>query len=807
MRALRAPCPCVRASSSHTTPARATRTFDFGNRVSRTSTSTTRARRRWTARATSDDDASSDIVRSRARAAVERATRALESDDASGSGDEADEAEDEATTTRSMPTSGRVERRDLTREIRLIVTDVDGTLLNSRQELSARAAAALRDAAELGVPTVVATGKTRGPWARALYEELGEENRKMPGLFIQGLVVCDGRGIVLKSRTLEKAGVKDILRFAKTRDSVVVAFCGEQIVCSTRNEYTDKVLDYGEPEPLECGDLLAKSDEFEVNKLLLFGEDDAVARFRAEAETILADVCDITVAVPGMLEFLPKGASKGSAVRDLCEVMDIDLADVLAIGDGENDKEMLMYAGLGIAVGNASSVTKSVADVVMEETNDEDAVAKAVEVFVLEPRRLPDGESQAPPREDVVIDAGASGDWLNSRAEALDEARVRAEKEARSRARQKVKSAKEKVEYKKFLERQSTVEERQAAEAELEDELMSKIVAEEKFVGFIRAFTRGAQRFGESITQDSREGDEEQISDEDRTNPADVESMKRQRERLMKLQIEFEATKAALEAQKRASGNSVPSEKPTQFEEDQAARDFIRSETNKITARTSLKKAAAKAAKDAKKSNTNIVDVFASALKSVSNIDTPQRRAERDAAKSRLLALLVNADGGRDCDDDTMSRLMSQVKILEASNPTKKSARSPLMLGLWSCAFTNCPQILGTQQGLSMSALRQKNAVAFFRYNLDAATFEIDRGWPMRRLSGKMSYRDDSSVELDIPKDTGLFGAIGMSLSSEKRNYTRLTVSYIDTDLKICRGRNDTIYIFVNNDPTYRSEN
>ena len=75
--------------------------------------------------------------------------------------------------------------------IEMIVTDVDGTLLNSKQKLSVKTASALQRAARLGVRTVVATGKTRGPWARDLYSKLGRENRQMPGLFIQGLVTCD----------------------------------------------------------------------------------------------------------------------------------------------------------------------------------------------------------------------------------------------------------------------------------------------------------------------------------------------------------------------------------------------------------------------------------------------------------------------------------------------------------------------------------------------------------------------------------------------------------------------------------------
>ena len=798
-RAMSAPCP-ARALSRPRARANAVAT-----EASASSTGRIRSRRVARSRARSralagESAGESGDVRSRARAAVERANRALEAE-------EAQEREEETSGSVARGSDASAVGRDGTQEVRLIVTDVDGTLLNSRQELSERTAAALKEAAALGVPTVVATGKTRGPWARSLYEKLGEENRKMPGLFIQGLVTCDGRGTVLKSRTLGKADVKKILRFAKTRNSVVVAFCGENIVCSTRNEYTDKVLDYGEPEPVECGDLLARSDEYDVNKVLLFGDDESVKQYRVEAETILADACDITVAVPGMLEFLPKGASKGSAVRELCEAMDIDPANVMALGDGENDKEMLAYVGLGVAVGNASAATKSVADVVMMETNDDDAVAKAVEKYVIEPRK-PQEEGEATSRESIVVDAIRSGEWLTSRAEALDEARIRAEREARARAREKVQEAKSKAAYQKLLKKQSTPEERKAAEAELEDELMSKIVAEEKFVGFVRAFARGAQRIGEVVVQelDDASTDEDESSDED----DDLARIRRQRERLEKLKMEFEATKAALSAAAEKESGKLrvklpPKKIPTQEEQDEDAREFIRSETNKIMARTSLQNAADKAQRDAKKSDSDFLGMFTSALK-LGGLGK-RGSAEVDAAKARLLAMLLNVDGGRDCSSDVLSRIMNQVEVLEGLNPTKKCAKSPLMLGLWSCAFTNCPQILGTQGGLNMTALRQKNAVTFFCYDTDAGLCEIDRGWPLRRLRATVSYSsDESSLELDIPRDIGVLGALGWSPPSENRNYSSLQVTFLDGDLKICRGRNDMVYVFVQNDSTFRLE-
>lgn len=83
---------------------------------------------------------------------------------------------------------------------------------------------------------------------------------------------------------------------------------------------------------------------------------------------------------------LPLGASKGAGVEwVLRELLRVDPAHVLAMGDGENDIEMLQLAGVGVAMGNAGSRVIQVADLTVP-TNDEDGVAHAIEKLVLVPR-------------------------------------------------------------------------------------------------------------------------------------------------------------------------------------------------------------------------------------------------------------------------------------------------------------------------------------------------------------------------------------------------------------------------------------
>ena len=69
---------------------------------------------------------------------------------------------------------------------------------------------------------------------------------------------------------------------------------------------------------------------------------------------------------PYFVEFLHVNASKGNGLKQMCEYLNVDAANVLAFGDGENDKEMLEYAGIGIAMKNATTVAKEACSLILE---------------------------------------------------------------------------------------------------------------------------------------------------------------------------------------------------------------------------------------------------------------------------------------------------------------------------------------------------------------------------------------------------------------------------------------------------------
>ncbi|KAJ0090292.1 hypothetical protein Patl1_12966 [Pistacia atlantica] len=121
--------------------------------------------------------------------------------------------------------------------------------------------------------------------------------------------------------------------------------------------------------------LLAAAD---IQKVILLdtaeGVSTTIRPYWSEATRGRANVVQ---AVPDMLEIVPAGTSKGNGVRMLLDHLGISAKEIMAIGDGENDTEMLELASLGVALSNGSEKTKAVANVI-GVSNDEDGVADAI---------------------------------------------------------------------------------------------------------------------------------------------------------------------------------------------------------------------------------------------------------------------------------------------------------------------------------------------------------------------------------------------------------------------------------------------
>ncbi len=129
------------------------------------------------------------------------------------------------------------------------------------------------------------------------------------------------------------------------------------------------------------GPLLNLIDDIRINKFLV-SDEETNDETRRQLTALVGDRATVTQAVPEYIEVLPPGASKGRGVQMLLDDLGIAPHEMLAIGDGENDLEMLQMAGVGVAMGNAKTTVKAVADYVASD-NNHSGVAEAIEKFAL----------------------------------------------------------------------------------------------------------------------------------------------------------------------------------------------------------------------------------------------------------------------------------------------------------------------------------------------------------------------------------------------------------------------------------------
>ncbi|XP_007012194.2 PREDICTED: uncharacterized protein LOC18588008 isoform X2 [Theobroma cacao] len=269
-------------------------------------------------------------------------------------------------------------------KFKYIFCDMDGTLLNSRSQVSLTNARALKEASSRGVKIVIATGKAR-PSAISVLQMVdlagkdGILSEHSPGVFLQGLLVYGIKGREIFRRNLDPNVCREAGRYSLEHKVPLIAFCEDRCLTLFDHALVDTLHTvYHEPKAEimpSVEHLVAAAD---IQKLIFFDTPEGIStNLRPYWSEATRDRASVVQAVPDMLEIVPLGTSKGSGVKMLLDHLGVNTKETMAIGDGENDVEMLELASLGIALSNGTEKTKSVADVI-GPSNDEDGVADAI---------------------------------------------------------------------------------------------------------------------------------------------------------------------------------------------------------------------------------------------------------------------------------------------------------------------------------------------------------------------------------------------------------------------------------------------
>jgi len=270
---------------------------------------------------------------------------------------------------------------------RLVVSDLDGTLLNEYGLISDENLAAVAALAEQGIAFTVATGRME-KMARAFIRQL---QVRLPVITCNGAVIIDPISLdVLYKATLAAEDVRSLVAWLADRELDYLCYTLDQVYYPTGSRRIERFHQYNAiaretgHDPVQLCEISTDGREIINNEFIkvlaiLPGPEDHQA---------MQDYLNAHPAFSGMLswsdamDIAAAGVNKGDGLRRLAEHLKISTSQIAAFGDNDNDVPLLTTAGLGIAMGNATAAALNASQVITAN-HEESGVALGIREFIL----------------------------------------------------------------------------------------------------------------------------------------------------------------------------------------------------------------------------------------------------------------------------------------------------------------------------------------------------------------------------------------------------------------------------------------
>ncbi len=277
---------------------------------------------------------------------------------------------------------------------KLVAIDIDGTLIKNDGSITKRTKEAIKQAEKKGVKICLNTGRNVHNTIK-IAKETGLID---PFLAIDGAVVYDPiKKRPISQKSIPKDIIKGMINEVK-KENLYMEFCTfNKYIKYVPSKELHKYSYGGVPESLSgrISDYFKKNlrhiknvDKIlkikqEINMFLFAGDKDDACKVRdVLIERKIPGVIVRDDLWPGYVFVVPEGSNKANGAKYLCEMYNIDMSEVIAIGDQMNDVDVIRESGLGVAMGNAHDDIKAIAKYITH-SNEEDGVAHVIEKFIL----------------------------------------------------------------------------------------------------------------------------------------------------------------------------------------------------------------------------------------------------------------------------------------------------------------------------------------------------------------------------------------------------------------------------------------
>ena len=261
---------------------------------------------------------------------------------------------------------------------KMLVLDMDDTLLTDDHTISNENKEMLSKAQELGVYVILASGRPT-PAMTAYAEELQLHNSYM--ISYNGAVITDLKeDKILFEQTLTQQQIHDLYDYSLKSKTHIITYLDGKIVSETDSEYIEIEKNIT---GLEHNKVLSFKDEVKsaAVKCILLEEPSYLKQVEEDLKIAMPHL-SISMSKPFFLEVAQNGIDKGASIKFLAEKLNILQSEIIAVGNAGNDLTMIQYAGLGVWVDNVDPKLRDKGDVIVASNNNH-GVAEVVRRFIL----------------------------------------------------------------------------------------------------------------------------------------------------------------------------------------------------------------------------------------------------------------------------------------------------------------------------------------------------------------------------------------------------------------------------------------
>ena len=281
-------------------------------------------------------------------------------------------------------------------KIKLVMSDVDGTLLNSDNEVSDLTKDTVQRLVESGIEFGLATGRNYES-AASIMEQLGLDPKKAPIVSLNGFWVDhESMDYKFRDHTIDYETSK-LLGGIGERYFMGVLYFFEHKVYSHMDDLSleDYEISKGETElrffkddhDLERVDSIEDikhvfDEGHDLLKIVFVQDEDYTELVKERISKHFPEEYDLLMVAGGWAEIMPKAVNKGRAILEYAKFRNLDPSEILCFGDSDNDLTMIQYLGTGIAMKNARNSLKILANDITD-SNDDHGVARYLEKNIL----------------------------------------------------------------------------------------------------------------------------------------------------------------------------------------------------------------------------------------------------------------------------------------------------------------------------------------------------------------------------------------------------------------------------------------